>query len=436
MGLTADSRYRNCFYYFRGQAAEGVSRARIHERQFEDNSTKALVNVLEHGHLAADFVRSLVPNARQPTTNSTPEFYLQRGPALSSVSSPHLLGISVLGEIDTTTWSKLGEKGRIDAAICWSGEMTLLVETKVVERMAGAQLNRHALDWGISGAHEGAGSPEIPDTWTLTTWGDIYGWARDRSREYPDESAPGFLLGQLWRYLELTGLAPFSGFRNEHFEYFTLSLGARHESEYYETRSQIRARLGGVWEAIKERDRQLFDLVAPIHVNNLRANDTQASAQTNFGRREDVNLTVEVAAADLQLNLVGWTEPQRRKFELFFESEVGANALQEFAGYQLVIWSRNAIRDKAGNPYWMGAPATPFMTVSALELAERREELFDEFERSNDLTWKRPGYHLRRSWLRSQVVDRGDSFVDELVDEARRLIPLMLQVNSADEGGT
>jgi hypothetical protein len=44
---SASPRHRNCFYYFRGPAARSVEGREI-EHQVEDNTTKALINVIEH----------------------------------------------------------------------------------------------------------------------------------------------------------------------------------------------------------------------------------------------------------------------------------------------------------------------------------------------------------------------------------------------------
>jgi hypothetical protein len=57
-----------------------------------------------------------------------------------------------------------------------------------------------------------------------------------------------FLLRQFAEYLELVGCAPFNGFREEHFDFFD-ALPAKRSSA---TRSEVKTRLRGVWEAIFE----------------------------------------------------------------------------------------------------------------------------------------------------------------------------------------
>ncbi len=70
------SNYHNIFSYYRGPASSS-------DVQLEDNTTKALINLLEHGELASSFLQKFVPDALGDATDlRNPEFYLQRGPGI------------------------------------------------------------------------------------------------------------------------------------------------------------------------------------------------------------------------------------------------------------------------------------------------------------------------------------------------------------------
>src|SRR6516165_8818051 len=95
-------RYQNCFYYFRGPSSKQQP-AEL-DTQVEDNTTKALVNVLEHSHrnLTTSFLRWVVGQEVVPATEF--EYFLQRRPD-SPAEAKLLLGLSNRGEIDESSWT-------------------------------------------------------------------------------------------------------------------------------------------------------------------------------------------------------------------------------------------------------------------------------------------------------------------------------------------
>ena len=93
------SRYHNCFYYFRGPSSK--RKAAELDKQLEDNTTKALINVLKHSDpkLTTSFLESVVGQTIVPGKEF--EYFLQRKPD-SPAEAKLLLGLSNSAEIDKT----------------------------------------------------------------------------------------------------------------------------------------------------------------------------------------------------------------------------------------------------------------------------------------------------------------------------------------------
>ena len=73
-------------------------------------------------------------------------------------------------------------------------------------------------------------------------WADLSRCARDTIAEVT-ESVSLFLLEQFAEYLDLVGLPPFDGFREEHFNFFDAPAGDRSRA----TQAEIKARLHRLW---------------------------------------------------------------------------------------------------------------------------------------------------------------------------------------------
>lgn len=283
--------HHNIFYYYRGPSpsppnAEAEDR---YQTQVEDNSTKALINVLDLG--GATLVRSFLARfapalVERWLPDVEPQLFLQGGPQSLPAGTRLLLGLSLLAQIDGPLVAS-GGGSRIDAAIVIPSAGMLAVEVKVVDDLDGPQLARHAERWGIE------------DPPLCARWADVWRWARAERERASD--VQGFLLEQLGEYLEILGFAPWGGFRAEDFDYFTRPT--------LEQRAIVKNRLSSAWERILEglsaQDRGALGV---IHSGRVGLHDGVAWAQTNR-RERGVNLSLELYGHELQLNLVGWNKP-------------------------------------------------------------------------------------------------------------------------------
>jgi len=258
--------HHNVFFYYRGPSArESREEGERYQQQVEDNSTKALVNVLEHGGpvVVQSFLRRFAPALADGWgAGTTPELFLQRGPPGELPSGRRLLlGLSLLGQVDGPLVAS-GQGSRVDAAILVAGVGLLAVEVKVVDDLDGPQLARHAQRW------------DIVDEPLLARWAHVWRWARDERAQR--DGIAGFLLLQFCEYLEILGFAPWAGFRSEDFEFFL------HPS--WEQRTIVRNRMAGAWERIlEELDDAERALLGSVHSGRFGLQEPVAWAQTNRG---------------------------------------------------------------------------------------------------------------------------------------------------------
>ena len=262
-------RHHNIFYYFRGPsktAGSAQAQEQTQHRHVEDNTTKALVNVLEYAEpeLTASFLKRFVPLASLDGLDER-SYHMQGGPP-APTGNTWLLGLSVLGEIDPNAGEAPVVGGsRIDAAIHLPGRSLVLVEVKVVEYLDPHQLARHAKEWQLP-------PPPVDHTawpegapWRLARWADVHEWASASDGGLTDPVSR-FLLDQFREYLQLVGLAPFAGFRDEHFQWLALPAGQRN----WDIQTEIKAHLRTMWEAIIDSlTADEAQRLGEIHANQL-----------------------------------------------------------------------------------------------------------------------------------------------------------------------
>lgn len=422
------SRYSNVFFYYRGPTAATATEAQA-ERQVEDNTTKALINTLHHGGewIARSFLSTFAPTSSLAPGPSGPvSCYLQSRPS-DAGATPWLIGISVLGEIDPLSCiAPPGAHGRVDAAVHTPGEALALIEVKVVDRLDWQQLRRHAQDAGI---------PVVPcdpqqwprqHRWRLVRWAEVFEWASDCLRKARSQSLERavFLLEQLVEYLDLVGLAPFRGFQAEDFEF----MAAPPDERTWLQQAEVKGRLAAFFEALLTglAPDERSDL-GEVKVGQLPLDAQSAWAQTHVGI-DGVNLTVELWAKELQLDLVAWRAAQATQFRAWLASGSGDAKLERLSGYEVVFFARRAYDGPSGKPWWQRETFRELARVPASE--GRVLVAADRCEAELDPQWEKLAFHLRRSWAHPSVVAAGEAILDEVRPRLVELAPVVDEINA------
>lgn len=415
------SRHQNLFFYYRGpssKAADSSTAERWFDQQLEDNATKALINLLEYSspELTRAFLERFVGvDVGEPDSGGF-TYTLQgalRGAA--PVARRYLLGLSMLGTIEDDEGE--GPGSRVDAALYRPDDLLVVFEVKIGGGVLGrAQLKRHAKKWKIGSSSK----------WKLAQWPDVYRWAQRELAERQHLDVTHFLLSQYVEFLEFIGLAPFAGFREDDFGFFI--------SPSWEKQPEVKARLAALWqEVLKHLSDEERAALGEVHVGQLSFG-TAAHSQTNWGE-SGVNLTTELEAAELQVNLVGWRQDDAERFEGWLLSDDGRHELTALRDDTLFVFCREAgniaKRNLSGARPW-------FQRETVRELGRRpapgvsRAWLVELLRSLGERRWEKPAFHLRRSFDKDHVVRRGEDIAGEVADEVRRLLPIMHNINGAE----
>lgn len=423
----ARSRHHNLFMYYRGPSTKTGS-AETAARQVEDNATKALINVLELGEPALGywFLERFVPQA--VAEHSGPiDFYLQGGPTPDDAMG-FLLGISALGQSRELAEDDTGGGSRIDAALHIRGQALVTVEVKLGPYLDRAQLRRHAKEWQVPITDDDVGHASGSGRLILARWSDLHHWARQQ-RERTAHQLSRLLLDELSEFLEFAGLSPAQGFRSEHFAFFSL----RPNQRSADIAAEIKARLLTTWTSVVERiPADVRTALGDVHVNNLPLDASAAAAQTHWGD-STVNLTIEVTAEELQLNIVGWKEPLAQR--LFAWLAPGGTIRQSTSPLELVIYRRHPRNLRAV----LTQSKKPWFQRETSELAAR-DSLHDLAGQSLSAHLKacrtelppaseKLAVHLRRSWPAAVAVVAGGDLADEIAPVATEFAHIARAIN-------
>lgn len=187
--------------------------------------------------------------------------------------------------------------------------------------------------------------------------------------------------------------------------------------------------LESLWRAIYARLTEAERAaLGGVHVGALDTSDDAVPfAFTNEGE-DRVNLTLEIKQFQLELNMVGWKEPQSAALKNWLQTTRGEDVVRSLGGYEVVAFSRT------------GHKKTP--EHRAFFLAERIDELGSCPAETFDASWitqhmirlkgsrkdVKPAFHVRRAWPRQQAAELGDQLIEELVREVRQLLPALREI--------
>ncbi|MDQ3823419.1 MAG: hypothetical protein M3321_09290 [Actinomycetota bacterium] len=416
--------YHNVFVSYRGPSIRTAAGAA--DRQLEDNATKALVNVLELAPDGANLVRRFVDRfvGERPRMAAEPVFHLQPRRRSELPARRFLLGLSASGDLPSS--SSRGttgtSAGRVDAAIVVPGEVVVALEVKVGDsELERGQLERHDRTWGVGGE----------PSWRARRWRDVYGWAIDE-RASARDPVTRFLLDQFASFLELAGLTPFLGFEEADFAFFAAAPAKRDPLR----RPVIRARLSALCERVLlALPVETHDRLGEPRVHPLRMDDHAAAAHFPGGKRE-VNMSIEVAGRDLQVDLVGWNDPQAETLVRWLRAPTTTSWLRTHPDLELAVyrrWPRNRYtRDGVEHAIFRGGGSTELSPrIPAARFTVARLDAL--LAKVGDPAWNRPGLHLRRAWPKRDAVVLGDSVVPEIAAALVELEPLVASINSGSD---
>lgn len=152
-----------------------------------------------------------------------------------------------------------------------------------------------------------------------------------------------------------------------------------------------------------------------------------AWTQTNGDHEGDlVNLTLELDAEELSLNLVGWFDPQLEKVERWLRTSPAKRFLRSLEGWDLLIFVREAHVGPRGRAVFRGAPGTlrqriPLDQVSPATIPITLDGLRPQLDSDKE----KLALHIRRSWspedagkpgLDAQIAAEVERWLDPISD--------------------
>ncbi len=291
---------RNVFFQYRGPSRGEDEFAR--DPQLENNVTKALVDLLYHTSSGTGQAALLSMLEAQPHTrvlamrfrNRKLELGLQSVPP-EAESAPHRAVMLITGAGPSPIREEQVSSGigRPDAWVRASGDgSALLIEAKL-----GAVVSRRQIAGHLKAAGWPASVPVIK-----TSWGDWYNALRRIRSAQTLQPLDQFLLDQFLEYLEVIGMAPFTGFQAQDLDFFI-----RYEPKEY--RPVLRRKLQQFAESVLEAlDPNLRKRYSEIRMGYIHPDEERGAwvalrpaGHTNF---PNCNFTIEITRDRLEFNAV------------------------------------------------------------------------------------------------------------------------------------
>jgi len=332
--------HRNIFFYYAGSSSAAKGR----ERQIEDNTTKALVNLLElssqsdpDGWLVqrfAEFVGAKPANVRHP------RFALQRSTigelVVKRAKTRVLLGIAP--RVDPNFEIKETEKdgSRPDAWI-WFRDAVICVENKVVGTFNPDQLATHAKKLG----------PGVQTK--LLSWRQVYAFFAERRVDAEKKmkgSLTAHLLDEFVAYLRIIAyrqeidMGEFDGFRPEHFTAFTFL----DDEEAEDNRKQVKHYLGQFVSAVREGLPKSLSNFKKQEIGNLRGDGGHAWSTLSRATPpvHEPHFSFSISGDDLGVKLLleGARPTRRAKRSIEKDPDRFLELLQDLPDWTLVVKRR------------------------------------------------------------------------------------------------
>ena len=203
-------------------------------------------------------------------------------------------------------------------------------------------------------------------------------------------------------------------------------------------RTAIPAQLVDLWQEVRaEIGSTRFDpILGEVRPGRrFRGDSRSAWAQTNAEKPEDfVNLTLEIEATELSLNLVGGYSEQFKKVGPWLRKPKAWSFLKEHPEFVLVIFIRHATVGAGGRVMWKGSKwieeeRLTLSQVSPSDISLRLTTLAAQLdERTEKLA-----LHIRRAWIPTEV--KGMEDCSEITREVEAWLDPIQQIRTTPSDG-
>jgi hypothetical protein len=192
------------------------------------------------------------------------------------------------------------------------------------------------------------------------------------------------------------------------FDWFEQAPETRESSEA----KLVTEKLVELWREVRDEiGAEKFDSVlGTIRAGRFDTGSERAWVQTNDDKDSDfVNLTLEVDAQELTLNVIGWFDPQLEKLESWLRKPKAWRFLRTLPDWSLVVFIRQARVGKSGETMFKGAEGKErerihLSETSPSNISTRLSGLRPQLEPERE----KLALHLRRSWSPAEVAAEGD----------------------------
>jgi len=395
--------HRNVFYYYRGPIRE----RHIIDRQLENNTTKALVNVLEFSSpaLREQFLRWLGVDTGSPKIY----FELQRKTIgerrIQRAKKRLLLGLVGGRSIEEASYPERAPEGSsLPDAWIYGDDFVILIESKLGPKLDASQKKRHM-------ELLGAGAEE-----KQVTWQELHQFFSG----LPNLAAlDHFLAQQFTKYLEYTGMATTATVSEELFDFLL-------NPEDAEGKRWVRETMRALAKIVAER----LDPSLQINVGNIQEQPGGwYSCWVTLARGErasaEAHIAIELLPYELNIYANVDTATIRRLFRALEKApEPFRRMLAGLEGFD--IWVQD--RRRLGPRKFQYVPVMKFRSGAYIE----KEPSFNHLVyllKSLRVPGTYPSFSVNKSFNRHEVLEMKGNLPEMLVEAAQQLEPIVRWVN-------
>jgi hypothetical protein len=423
--------HKNIFYFYRGPKQKRQNL----EQQLEDNTTKALINVLENcnrkvvnaflEHINIKLSKSdqIQFDLQNPTIGIEKIFNKNQKILLAIVENDLPKNKSILEELNELRIFPKGDS-RPDGWI-YGQDFVVLIESKVGESpLEPKQMEKH---WKKL-SFDGIDSPE----WRLKRWEDVHNFFSKCLPELAGKDE--WLVKQFKQYLEVTGMAGFFGFEKSIFEFFVQEEKDTHTKEW------IRKAMIGMAEKLLNCDdglKKLDSFYSDSHLGKFNKDDSHFwvafGPKNKYGDSAHLTMSIHENGIDVFVNVENQLAMKSLKTRIREDrAELRENISNVPLPFLVQIEKRKEVRIHVWHSYIIAQINALTVDKVPYGLKDPQSSSFDyAFKLINEIDY--PYLTVRKRIDRQKVIKTskggGEDLINEILEIMKSLNPLVQFIN-------